>query len=47
MLDDIIAVFLDKFIGDSAKNKSFVRWFVIILVSALILLMIVLYFLNN
>jgi len=47
MLDEIIAAFLDKFVGDSTKDKSFARWFFIILVSVLILLFVVLYFLNN
>jgi len=47
MFDDIIAALLDKLIGDSARGKSFVRWFLIILVAVLVLHFIVLYFLNN
>jgi hypothetical protein len=47
MFDDIIAEFIGKFIGDSTKDESFARWFFLIVVLALIILVAFLFFLNN
>jgi hypothetical protein len=47
MFDDIIAEFIAKFGGDSTKDKSFTRWFFLVVLFALIVLVAVLFFLNN
>ena len=41
MIDDIIATIVDKFVGDSAKDRSLIRWFFLLVVLALIILVAV------
>ncbi len=47
MLDDILAELVGKFIGDSAKNKYMGRWLILIFGFSLLIIIFVIFLMNN